>query len=276
MKHILYYDKDIINSYAAQFFSGLPTKSSEEAGDSKEHEIAESFKDSMKKASISLGVISGEYTPSGKDTENIESKSQYVRELTEKVYHDNMLNCVMEQIRKESEIKLNGNNVSIGDYVCLTSDWGLIDVDYLGELFGKGSWNKIKELAGIDKNAAKNNAKNNTQPTENGIEALRKVIDSLKVVVPFKQIVASERFCIPINPAFLRESLREISFKYAPNQIMIFGRVTNKIQAVDQATVAFNNSSMPLNSIMPLLGSITSILFGADSYIITPIALYVE
>lgn len=268
MKHILYYDNDIINSYAAQFFSGLPTKSSEEAGDSKEHEIAESFKDSIKKAGISLGVISGEYTPSGKDTENIESKSQYVRELTEKVYHDNMLNCVMKQMQKDNKIKLNGNDVSIGDYVCLTNNWGFLDIEYLNELFSRSTLDKIKELAGI--------SKNNAQSNENGIKLFRKAIDSLKISVPFKQIVASQRFCIPINPAFLRESLREISFKYAADQIKIFGRVTNKMQPVEQATVAFNNSSMPLNSIMPFLNSITSPLFGENSYIITPIALYVE
>ena len=227
MKHIFYYDKDIINSYAAQFFSGVPTKSSEEAGDSKNHEIAESFKDGIK-ASIRLGVISGEYTPSEKGTENIESKSQYVRELTEKVYHDNMLNCVMDQIRKDGEIKLNGNNASIGDYVCLTNNWGFLDVEYLSELFSRSSLDKIKELAGI--------SKNNAQSNENGIKLFRKAIDSLKISVPFKQIVASERFCIPINPAFLRESLREISFKYAVNQIRIFGRVTNKMQPVREST----------------------------------------
>ena len=272
MKHILYYDTDIINSYAAQFFSGLPTKSSEEAGDSTEHKIAESFKDSMKKAGINIGIISGEYTHSEKDAENAESKSQYVRELTEKVYHDNMLNCIMEQMQRNGEIKLNGNNVSIGDYVCLANDWGLIDVEFLSELFSESSWDKIKEFAGVDKD----NFQNDTQPGENGVEVLRKIIDSLKIVVPFRQIIASERFCIPINPEFLRESLREISFKYAASQIKIFGRVTNKMQSVDQATVKFNNSSMPLKSIMPFLSSITSTILGEESYIITPIALYVE
>ena len=55
----------------------------------------------MKKASASIGFVSGEYVPSEKSSENSESKSQYAKELTEKVFHDNMLMCIIENLSKD-------------------------------------------------------------------------------------------------------------------------------------------------------------------------------
>lgn len=266
MKHILYYDNDIINSYAAQIFKGLPTKLSEEAGDTTEHELSESLKDSIKRFGISLGVTSGEYSPSEKNSENIELKSQYAKEFTEKVFHDNMLTIIMEYFHSDNRLILNSQNAKIGDYVCLSNGWKFLDIEYLKKLFSKSSWDKIKKILTLENNKTIGNT---DQTSDNGVDNFRKVVDAFEVALPFSQIIIGDKFCAPIKPKYLRETLCEISFKYAPNRIKIFGHITNQLA---------NSESKISNiaDILPLMGTVASSLLGGNSYIITPIALYVE
>lgn len=266
MKHILYYDKDIINSYAAQIFKGLPTKSSEEVGDNTGETFVESLKDSMKKASASIGFVSGEYVPSEKSSGNSESKSQYAKELTEKVFHDNMLMCIIENLSKDKKLKMSSKDVQIGDYVCLANNWRFLDVEYLKKLFNKSSWEKIKKVMTIDEDKE---TKNNVQSSDYNVDKLRKVLDAFEIVLPFSHLIVSDKFCAPIKPEYLRETLCEINFKYASDRIKLFGRVTNQLKSVEA-------DKSDITDLLPLVGNVATSLIAEGSYIITPIALYVE
>ena len=275
MKHYIYIDKDILNSYISQIYGGILERGKSE----KEHlekETQETTSPEEKiKATVKGGIhgllngnIEANYDVNSKIVEEIDN-SNVSKEVIEKIYHDNLLDNLIEYINENEDVIKNIEDIQYGKYVELNLKFNFVNHSYLKSISNsefKKSFEKIMNVTSSGNDKANRDAKS-------AIELIGNFTTFFESCFPAKQLIICDNLIIPLDDKFLREKPEMIDFKYG-GDIVVIGKVTKDCskdinvfglynkdfgKSVDEVKKAMFNLFLPNYS---------------TSFIITPIALY--
>lgn len=275
MKHYIYIDREILNSYISQIYGGILEKGKSEK------EVVE--KDSKQitspeekiKATINGGIpgilngnLETEYNTNNKIKEETDT-SNASKEVIEKIYHDNLLDNLIEYIHNNEDLINNIDNIEYGKYVELSLPFDFVNHSYLKSISNnefKKSFEKIMNVTNQSNDKA-------TKDAKFAMELIGNFTTFFESCFPAKQLIISNNLIIPLDDKFLRENPEMIDFKYGGN-IMIIGKVT-KDCSKDINVFGLYNKEFG-NSIDEVKQAMYNIFLPnyKKSFIITPIALY--
>lgn len=289
MKHFIYMNTEIINSYISQIESGLTVGNHQEVTDTTTEVKGKSRTKPQQqvegKGTLGLVGITARLNSEINTQSSTLTQVEAGRELIDKILHDDSFGRFFEYLKKEGKI-VNEPESKIGDYIKLNGNFEFWDLDYIIESFEDDA---IDYIAGLsmdeeikkfivekgkkpNKSDINNIKKKLKEPTEFGI----KMIKLCKRILPYSKFVTKDNVIIPINDKFLREKVKAIRFKY-DGEFTLIGRYTG-----DYLKNNINNNT---NSFQVLFESLDSVnlyfikdVLGIDidSKIIEPIALYLE
>ena len=277
MKHYIYIDKEILNSYISQIYGEILDKErTEKLKNLKQAEELITPEEKIKatvKGGIP-GIISGdidvEYDIKEKEMNSYTSENES-KEVIEKIYHDNLLDNLIEYINNQEEVIKNVNEIKYGSYVFLDIPFNFINHDYLKSISNKPFKDAFEKIMNVT-------SSNNTQTTKQAKTAMELIANFttfFESCFPAKQLIITDNLIIPINNLYLREDPNIIDFKYGGN-IKIIGKVT-KDCSKDENFFNLYNADFG-KSIQEVKDAMYKIFLTKykQSFIVTPIALYFE
>lgn len=277
MKHYIYIDKEILNSYISQIYGGILEKGKSEKEIIKKDTRTIKSPEEKIKATVKGGIpgilngnIEAEYDLKNKLVDEI-NNSDASREVIEKIYHDNLLDNLIEYINDNERVVTNIDNIEYGKYVTLSLPFNFVNHEYLKAISNnefKKAFEKIINVTSPGDDKASKDAKF-------AMELIANFSTFFESCFPTKQLIISDNLIIPIDDRFLREEPDMIDFKYGGN-IIVIGKVT-KDCSNDINTFGLYNKEFG-NSIEEVKQAMYDIFLPAykKSFIITPIALYFE
>lgn len=289
MKHFIYMDTEIVNSYISQLNDGLITKTQTEVGDQTSTSSTETNTDSTITSQYKLSIPAIFTAGIDKKDDFISTataltQSQSGKELIDKLLHDNAFNLFIKYLEKED--KLKNNICSIGEYVSIKNTFEFWDLDYLIKLFNDEFINYFvaSEIEGfknkffVEKGKVPNNSdlKNYEKQRKEYFEEIKIIIKLCKDIMPFTKFMMINSCFVPLKDDFLREQINSIRFKYT-GEITLIGRYTNDYKQI----VEQNEGAAFKQAFSSFDGMVNSFLKEAlnipdYSKVITPIALYFE
>ena len=123
MKHYIYIDKEILNSYISQIYGGILErgKAEKELVEKETQEIT--TPEERIRATIKGGIpailnsdIETEYDLKEKSMRGVDN-SNTSKEVIEKIYHDNLLDNLIEYINNNEKVINNISDIQYGKYV---------------------------------------------------------------------------------------------------------------------------------------------------------------
>lgn len=285
MKHFIYMDTYILNSYISQFNDGIVTNIHTEVTDATTSSKQENTTESQLESKFDLSIPGIFKTSIGNKDEVAATvtgltQSQSGKELVDKLVHDNVFNQFIKYIEKNNLLKYN--DFSIGDYISITGTFEFWDLDYLSEilnddlieLFIKSGMNDLKTNGKL---INKNQAKLFEKSQRDDFNYTSDIIKVCKNIMPFTKFMMMNGCFIPLEDKSLRESVSSIRFKYT-GRITLIGQYTNDYKGMDIQQGITSAFSQTFNS---LDGVINAFLKGSlnipdNAKVITPIALYFE
>lgn len=285
MKNFIYLDTDYLHSFLAQLQDGhissiteeidAQTESSEQRaqniiGARETYETSGSLKSAIPILNAKTEArITG--TPSSLDTQIQEGfkELEASKQIVVRIVHDNVF-LQFEAAVRERGLVCEDNNFKVGKYMALSGTVKIFDLD---------SYRAILDdefIAAIA--AAENQEKTgNFSPppnykTDKSFKYIRSIMDALDRILPSSIILQSGDFIIPIKERFLRETKKEIVFKYG-KQLNIFGVIT-KENPFDTPIDSLFKDVYP--KIGKSLGSMGLDIPTEGAYVLAPIAIYFE
>ncbi|MCR1953166.1 hypothetical protein NSA50_19460 [Clostridium sp. DSM 100503] len=302
MKHFIYLDTDVLNSYLSQINDGLIKNTVNEAADEIASSKEESSLPGKSRFSSELGfkgVFNMKFSED-KDvinTTNTLSQIESGRELIEKVLHDNAFEQLRKYLNKEFRLR-DIKECEIGDYVEVAEKYTIRDLDYIINIYtdefiefmgdnGIKEYEKEKTANGnVDTIKLSNKMKEEKRKAIiKEQRETKRIFYIARNIMPFSKFLLCDGYIIPLNDKFLRESTQKIRFNYS-GKIKILGRFTSTIEeAVKREKCiedTFNTGYSSFDEIYSSLDTVlettyTDILgINKNSKIIEPIALYFE
>ena len=101
------------------------------------------------------------------------------------------------------------------------------------------------------------------------------MLDVLKLLIPYKNIIASGDYLIATSENYFRDNSGIISFKYG-GKLTTVGYITNTVYGENED--AFKSDISPLATIQPMINRAITMLFNAQKtmHVVHPIAIYYE
>lgn len=295
MKHFVYLDTDVLNSYLSQINDGLLKNTVNEVKDEVLSEKEESSNPGKSQFSTEVGIPSFLKMKFLEDqdvisTTNTLSQIESGKELIEKILHDNAFEQLKKHLYKKSVIK-SIEECKLGEYVEVAEKYIIRDLDYLHSIYTEEFIDfmcdsEIEELnkkkpSGANKAVQKlfekdvENAKKEIRLEQ---EKTRRIFSIARNIMPFSKLLLCEGAIIPLNDKFLRESTDKIRFSYS-EKIKILGRYTSTLEDAVKREEDIKNTFDGLYwSIDEYFKEIYINILGLDekAKIIQPIALYFE
>lgn len=277
MKHYIYIDREILNSYISQIYGGILNKEKTEKANTMEKEHHIETPEEKIKATVKgglPGIISGD-TESEYDIKGKEEKSlidtNISKEVVEKIYHDNLLDNLIEYITKNEKIIQDINEIEYGSYVFLDIPFNFVNHDYLNSISNK----PFKDAFGKIMNVTSNSSDETAKQAKGAMELISNFTIFFESCFPAKQLIITDNVIIPIKDIYLREDPNMIDFKYGGN-IKIIGKVT-KDCSKDENFFGLYNEEFG-KSMQEVKDAMYKLFLPKykQSFIITPIALYFE
>ena len=137
MKHYIYIDKEILNSYISQIYGGILErgKAEKELVEKETQEIT--TPEERIRATIKGGIpailnsdIETEYDLKEKSMRGVDN-SNTSKEVIEKIYHDNLLDNLIEYINNNEKVINNISDIQYGKYVELKLPFNFVNHSYL-------------------------------------------------------------------------------------------------------------------------------------------------
>lgn len=152
MKDIIYLDKEVIHSFIAQQYDGLPTElvnhQEQEITDGMEKDQGYNSRSSIeavfKSGNLEIpvlfngpeGELKGILQPGKFASEkSIMSQTETGKEIIAKQLHDNTLEKLIKHLEKNNELYDPNYSNTLGKYVKFTSGFNIIDFNYLKNVF---------------------------------------------------------------------------------------------------------------------------------------------
>lgn len=277
MKHYIYIDKEILNSYISQIYGGILDrgKSENELIKKEAQEIItpeEKIKATVKGGipGILNGDIETEYDLKDKFVREIDSSSAS-KEVIEKIYHDNLLDNLIEYINSNETVNKNMSDIQYGEYVEFSLPFNFVNHSYLKSISNnefRRAFEKIMNATSTGNDKAMKDAKF-------AMELIGNFTTFFESCFPAKQLIINDNIIIPLDDQFLREKPEMIDFKYGGN-IVVIGKVT-KDCSKDVNVFGLYNKEFG-DSIAEVKQAMYNVFLPnyKKSFIITPIALYFE
>ena len=276
MKHYIYIDKEILNSYISQIYGGILEKGKSEKQQLKKETQEIISPEEKIKATIKGGIpgilngdIETEYDLKTKLAKEIDN-SNASKEVIEKIYHDNLLDNLIEYINSNEEVISNINDIEYSKYVELNLPFDFVNHDYLKSISNKqfkDSFEKIMNTTGQNNTA--------TKQAKSAMELISNFTTFFESCFPTKQLIIADKLIIPINETYLRENPNMIEFKYG-GKINLIGKVTKDCSKDENFFGLYNKEfGESLKEVKDAMYKIFLPNYH-KSFIITPIALYFE
>lgn len=278
MKHYIYIDKEIVNSYISQIYGGLLDKErTEQSKDLKANKEINTPEEKIKatvKGGIP-GIISGdinvEYDTSEKET-NTYLTENVSKEVIEKIYHDNLLDNLLEYINEQEYLVTSIEDIKYGCYVSLDLPFNFVNHDYLKSISNKQFKDAFEKIMNITSGS---NNQTKTKQAKSAMELIANFTTFFESCFPAKQLIITDNLIIPINDEYLRENPNIIDFKYGGN-IRVIGKVTKDCSKDEEFFNLYNSEfSKSIKEVKDAMYKIFLTKY-KQSFIITPIALYFE
>lgn len=214
------------------------------------------------------------------------------KEVVEKTLHDAAFDIAYKYVSPIQVTERSSSNY--GDYIHLTRIFDIVDLDYLENLFTKGSLiglikksekEKIESTANevlattsrkqlrTQGNNIKNTIRKAVEESHKQYDNIKEIIDAFRQLIPYdKMLISYDGYLIPMDDKYFRIDSKSLGFKYG-GEITCVGVVTNIIgedtNPCDSnnifATLQFAVNEM-LRSILPTKES--------NLCVIHPIAIY--
>lgn len=277
MKHYIYIDKEILNSYISQIYGGILEKGHQEQANMNGEVHQNETPEEKIKATINGGIkgllnadITTEFDVKEKKIDTFNT-SNTTKEVVEKIYHDNLLDNFIEYINTNENVINDIDKIEYGSYVSLEIPFNFANHSYLKSISNdsfKKSYEKIM-------NATGNGTDNGLKDAKKAMELIANFTIFFESCFPAKQLIISEKLIIPIDDVFLREDPNMIEFKYGGN-IRVIGKVTKDCSKDDNFFGLYNKEFG--KSIKEVKDAMYKLFLPnySQSFIITPIALYFE
>ncbi len=298
MKHFVYMNTDIINSYLSQINEGLLKSTVNEVAD----ELATTKQDNSRPGKSSFTsefgfkpIMNLKFTED-KDvmnTTNTLSQTESGRELIEKILHDNSLEQFINYLEHNNLIS-NIDNSKMGDYVILQDEFNIRDLDYLLNLMSDDFIDIMFQSSKEEAIALIEHSKINTPNTQiknmrkkldeefnkqiKDMKNTRKIIDVARSIIPFSKYIICHNCIIPLTEKYLRDTTNNIRFTYS-GKINIVGKYTSNLKdSLNREAKIRNEFDNVLQSIDGIIQALYKDTLGLDESmrIIIPIALYFE
>lgn len=168
MKHYIYIDKEILNSYISQIYGGILErgKAEKELVEKETQEIT--TPEERIRATIKGGIpailnsdIETEYDLKEKSMRGVDN-SNTSKEVIEKIYHDNLLDNLIEYINNNEKVINNISDIQYGKYVELKLPFNFVNHSYLKSISNnefKKSFEKIMNATNPGNDKATKDAK---------------------------------------------------------------------------------------------------------------------
>jgi len=275
MRHFVYLNTDILNSYLSQINDGLITRTMQETSDKTVEMQTNETTSPTSKANVAFKFAIASLETSHTDTGVVHaetlSKADYGKDLIEKILHDNTVEELIASLRRENKLK-NLHNCKIGDYLLFSATFDILDLNFIGTLFSAGNRNNLMAILGLDyreETPGDNEGNTNITPTS----GLLDVFSMLSLIMPCPQMIFTETCCMPVESKYLREKLQEIRFKYAED-IHVFGKVTGTpLKALSNRHILSREIA---GFTQGLIEAQKTFLPNAIKWIVDPIALFFE
>lgn len=297
MKHFVYLDTDLINSYLAQIHGGLVNVISTEKQSKQTNTLTQKKIPSINASKFIMGIfkfLSFEYTRTNNYLEEITTISQTEagKEILSKIIHDNSYDRLIDYLTNENRIKNYDNNSSlkVGEYLILQGKFRMIDLSIISKLFNEGfkniySFINSGQLENISytfnrqqrrSKEFKNAQKNMQQSIEYDLKALDSMLAAINFIskmLPSDKYIIYDNIFIPLKEKYLREDYTSIRYKYSTNSF-ITGQITGDIKSImdfspnndlDQALKALDEITLELFNLLSI---------SEDFLIMNPIAWY--
>lgn len=297
MKHFVYLDTDLINSYLAQIHGGLVNVISTEKQSKQTNTLTQKKIPSINASKFIMGIfkfLSFEYTRTNNYLEEITTISQTEagKEILSKIIHDNSYDRLIDYLTNENRIKNYDNNSSlkVGEYLILQGKFRMIDLSIISKLFNEGfkniySFINSGQLENISytfnrqqrrSKEFKNAQKNMQQSIEYDLKALDSMLATINFIskmLPSDKYIIYDNIFIPLKEKYLREDYTSIRYKYSTNSF-ITGQITGDIKSImdfspnndlDQALKALDEITLELFNLLSI---------SEDFLIMNPIAWY--
>ncbi|BDR84858.1 DUF6414 family protein [Clostridium tetani] len=288
MKHFIYTDNDILNSYISQLNDGLIINTHTEVADQASQASSEIAASSQLTTGYKFALPTIFNVNIGKKDEAISTttaltQSQTGREIIDKILYDNAFNLFMKYLDSEKKLR-SYDNCKLGDYIKLTSKFEIWDIDFLISLFNdefldvmvNSELEQFKILFSQQKKKEPNGS-DLKNFTKNKKELYLSTIKTLKVcqnIMPCTKFMLMNKCFIPLNKGNLRESIKNIRFKYS-GEITLLGKYTNNYATNEYTDTDFAEMFRELDNVANIFLK-ENLHTTEDTKIITPIALYFE
>jgi len=254
VKHFVYLDTDLINSYLAQIDDGLVNSRKFEEQRCRTEVKTEEDMPATGKSNISMGLSSllgYQYNFENEYIKEINTISQTEagKEILSKIIHDNSFDNLISYLNKNGLISSDSHKSPVvGDYLILNGNFKMIDLSFITSLID-GNFTKIYSsiTSGAFDDAIKN--MNRQQKRSNEFKAkeklmkdkldselktfddVRSMIDFISKILPSDTYIIHNQILIPLTKKYLRENYISLRYKYS-SESTIVGYITGDLKSI--------------------------------------------
>ena len=199
------------------------------------------------------------------------SKLDYGRELREKVFHDNAVQNLIDNLRQTGELIENKEKFKLRSYVLFDTPYNILDIESINSLFNGKAANDIAMLVHMKEQETPRN-KEERRSQKQKEDQTRSMFNAVAEILPCKQMLFTDDLLVPVMANFLRESLQSIKLKYG-GEIKILGYIGNEGKYI---LAQKDSNSFIAKYVDSINAAALSFLSKEIQWIITPIALFFE
>lgn len=282
MKHFVYLDTDILNSYLSQINDGLVINRHVETNDEVVQTSLNETENAHSKSERHIGFepifgIKLSDNPDVLRTTNTLSQTESGRELIEAVLHDNAFNQLKQFLTQNNNLKTPTNS-TIGDYVEFEGEYTIRDLDYLLSIYTDEYIEFLGDEAYKNCNGNDSVKKKHKQDEIKKQKNTKRIFEIAKNMLPSSSFMIVDDCFIPINSKYLRHSLNSMRFNFC-GKIHVLGRYTSTMEmSIDghkYSDASFDNIFKASDEVNKQFYTI-NMGIPIESKILLPIALYFE
>jgi len=250
------------------------------------------------------GELSASIKPTITSSERISlSQLESGREIISKKLHDDALKRFEEYMEEAKLFKTSINNVKQGEFIKIESHFQIVDFNFMKKAFDpekilsfvyhdqEENLKQLKEKVSELKNGKERNlARAQLRELENKILTGKKndknVFTFLKIsleymldFLPTATFLLAENLLVPLKQKFLRESSKDLTFKYGSKnmdlKIVIVGKITRQVTGVTLPDFSQEYSFLEFGEVVNYLLKEIGVL-QKNNFIVSPIAIYFE
>lgn len=255
MKHFVYLDTDLINSYLAQIDEGLTNMKQTEIESIRTESKTQENVPGKDRTLMSIGLsslLNFQYELEDEHTRGINaiSHTEAGKEILSKIIHDNSYDNLISYLRSTSQIKNFNNDTkyNIGDYLMINDNFKMVDLSIIANLFSedfKKVYNSMlsgefeSTLQNLNREQKRSNeVRKKEKEIKNKISSDLKMFDYvvgmityISKLLPSSKYIVYENLFIPLNEKYLRENYISLRYKYTSSSTIV-GQVTGNLRDI--------------------------------------------